>query len=292
MGRKRESKHHGVIVVDKPAGMTSHDVVSKTRKAYDTRAVGHAGTLDPMATGVLVIGIGRGTKLVPWLTAMDKTYETTVRLGVATHSLDADGDVVQEKSVPPLTLESVAAVASSFVGTHPQRAPVVSAIKVEGRALHERVRRGEDVEAPVRDVTLHSVEMLDVSETEIRARLHCGKGFYVRSFGRDLAEKLGTVGHLSALRRTASGRFSLAEAATLDALPVPVLTLAEAASRLMPTVNANERGVDDARHGRRIAAEDVSAMPDGDAALIHEGELVAVVYPEEGKLRVRRGFVG
>lgn len=272
--------------------MTSHDVVSKTRKAFDTRAVGHAGTLDPMATGVLVIGIGRGTKLVPWLTAMDKRYETTIRLGVATHSLDADGDLVEEKPVPALTLEQVNDAAQAFVGTQAQRAPVVSAIKVDGRRLHERVRRGEDVEAPVREVTLHSVQILDVSATEIRARLHCGKGFYVRSFGRDLAEKLGTVGHLSALRRTASGEFSLAEAATLDALPAPLLTLAEAASRLLPVATPTDEGLEDARHGRRIAPEDVDAMPDGEAALIHEGELIAVVFPEEGKLRVKRGFVG
>lgn len=282
----------GVLVVDKPSGMTSHDVVSKVRKAFDTRAVGHAGTLDPMATGVLVIGIGRGTKLVPWLTAMDKTYETTIRLGVATHSLDADGDVVEEKPVPPFTLEEAVAAAESLVGTRGQKAPAVSAIKVDGRALHERVRRGEAVDAPVREVTLHSVQILAVDATSIRARLHSGKGFYVRSFGRDLAEKLGTVGHLTSLRRTASGAFSLDEAVTLDALPTPLLTLAGAAARLMPTVKANDEGVEDARHGRRIAAEDVDAMPAGDAALIHEGELIAVVFPEEGKLRVKRGFVG
>lgn len=290
MGRKRESKHHGVVVVDKPPGMTSHDVVSKTRKAFDTRAVGHAGTLDPMATGVLVIGIGRATKLVPWLTALDKTYETTIRLGVATHSLDADGEVVDEAPVRALTQQEVHAAAQTFVGTHPQVAPVVSAIKVDGRPLHERVRAGEDVEAPVREVTLDAVEILEVSAHEIRARLHTGKGFYVRSFGRDLAQKLGTLGHLSALRRTASGAFRIGDAAKVEDLPVPVMSLADSARRLLPVATANEQGAKDARHGRRITAECVDVMPTSEAALIHEGQLIAVVYPEEGVLRVKRGF--
>lgn len=288
----------GVVVVDKPAGLTSHDVVARARKALRTRAIGHAGTLDPMATGVLVLAVGRATKLVPWLTATDKRYEATLRLGVATHSLDADGDVTARADVPELDLPTVQQAAARFLGRHGQRAPVVSAIKVGGRRLHERARRGEQIEAPVREVELLSVDIRSVRGPEVQFELRCGKGFYVRSFGRDLAEALGTVGHLTALRRTASGRFGLDEAVPLEALGgARPLGLAEAAGRLMPQLELSPRGFEDARHGRPVAPEDLRPAPEDLAeeavvALVREGALVAVARPAERGLQVVRGFAG
>ncbi len=288
----------GVVVVDKPAGLTSHDVVARARKIFKTRAIGHAGTLDPMATGVLVLAVGRATKLVPWLVVSNKRYEATLRLGIATHSLDADGEITGRAEVPDLDIAFVQKVAEGFVGRQGQRAPSVSAIKVGGRRLHERVRRGEEVEPPVRQVELFSVEVRSVQGHEVRLALHCGKGFYVRSFGRDLAEALGTIGHLVALRRIASGPFGLDEAVAMGALAdTRPLSLADAAGRLMPRLELSPRGFDDARHGRPVAEEDLrspfSQIPvDGVAALIHEGALVAVARRDERGLRVVRGFAG
>lgn len=329
-GRRRRagSAVDGVLVLDKPAGPTSHDLVAETRLALDTPAVGHAGTLDPMATGVLVLGVGEGTKLVPYLTAEDKVYEATLQLGASTTTLDAEGAVTDRRPLPEaLDRRAVEAVASRFLGPHLQRAPAVSAIKRAGVPLHERVRRGEQVEAPLREVRLDAVEVLGVDSTEgrIALRLSCGKGFYVRSFGRDLAEGLGTVGHLVALRRTRSGAFA-ADATTTEATRV----ITEAARRLRhreelppeersalrrrareqlwplgaawrgrPMAWVDDPGARDVRHGRPVApdrilrAEPVS-LPAEDApiALLDaEGRLLAIAAPRpDGGLRVLRGF--
>ena len=220
---------HGVLIVDKPQGPTSHDIVARVRRALGTKAVGHAGTLDPMATGVLVVLVGEAAKLSAYLTADDKRYDATIRLGTETHTLDAEGEVTATALVPPFTFDDVVRALAQFHGETQQRAPIVSAIKRDGEALHKRVRRGEDVEAPVRSVVLRSAEVLGVDRiapiaadatagaarevVEIRLRVHVGKGFYVRSLARDLAHALGTVGHLSTLRRTASGPFVVAERA-------------------------------------------------------------------------------
>ena len=298
MSRSGVDVPEGVVVVDKPGGLTSHDVVASARRALGTRAIGHAGTLDPMATGVLVLAIGRATKLVPYLTAVHKRYEATLRLGVATHSLDADGDVIGHAPVPELDVPTVQRAADAFLGRRPQRAPAVSAIRVGGRRLHERVRRGEQVEPPVREVDLRDVRVLAVDGAEVRFVLECGKGFYVRSFGRDLAEALGTVGHLSALRRVASGAFTLSDAVPLDALAqARPMGLTDAAGRLMPRLQLTPEGFEDARHGRPIAAADVQAEStpprgDGVVALLYRGALVALARPDEDGYRVVRGFAG
>ncbi|MCA9529246.1 MAG: tRNA pseudouridine(55) synthase TruB, partial [Myxococcales bacterium] len=216
---------NGVLVVDKPAGPTSHDIVARARRALGTRRVGHAGTLDPMATGVLVLAIGEGTKLVPYLTAADKRYVATVRLGSSTTTLDAEGTVDAEAPVPSgLSVADVERAAERFAGGYAQRVPAVSAVKVEGRRLHERVRRGEVVDAPVREVALRALEVRRVSGADVELALECGKGFYVRAFARDLASALGTVGHLVALRRTRSGAFDVRDAvpaAWLEAARLP-----------------------------------------------------------------------
>jgi tRNA pseudouridine55 synthase len=292
MGRRRKSGEgahlRGVLVVDKPHGPTSHDVVSAIRKRLDTGRVGHAGTLDPMATGVLVVAVGEGTKLVPYLTAEDKRYEATLAIGTATDSLDADGAVVGEG--PPLSqdLEALRAIAARMVGVQQQRVPKVSAVRVDGERLHARARRGEDFEAPEREVELKALTIHEASPGSIRFELEASKGFYVRSFGRDLAERLGTVGHLSSLRRMASGAFTLADAVTLEAVsPAALLDPATAAGRAMATVVVDEAAAADLRMGRRVAAREPH---EGPAALVHEGALIAIAEQREGAWQVLRGF--
>lgn len=301
-----------VLAVDKPAGPTSHDVVAWARRAFGTRAIGHAGTLDPAATGVLVLAVEQATKLVPYLTLDDKVYETVVTLGSETTTLDAAGDVVRTMAVPTLERSTVEAAARAFVGTHPQRAPVVSAIKRDGVALHERVRRGEDVEAPVRDVTLYEVTLLDLRDDALRLRLHVGKGFYVRSFARDLAIALGTVGHVSELRRTRSGTFSLdgaipatwLEAIPRGASPEQAAARAELLARsapfrramvdavALPRLTLTDAEARDVRHGKRIGHAELASRTDGEPIVLVDeaGALVAIAERVDTTLRVLRGF--
>jgi tRNA pseudouridine55 synthase len=294
---------HGVLVVDKPAGMTSHDVVRVVRRALRTRRVGHAGTLDPMATGVLVIGVGEGTKLLHHLAADDKAYLATVTLGTETDSLDAEGQIVAQAPVPEgLSLEHVREVASKFVGPQRQVAPKVSAIKQQGVPLHERVRRGEEVVAPERDVIVHTLDVLEVRDGCISLRVHCGKGFYVRSLARDLARALGTLGHLSALRRTHSGLFDLADATPLGeepaaTFPPRLLTLA-AAMRGVPIVTVTDKGFVDVRCGRALVGDalmDPQLPPDDTepvAVLDGAGALVGIGRAREGRVEIVRGVFG
>ena len=322
MGRNRRKKDapvHGVLVVNKPQGPTSHDVVQWVRRVLGTSQVGHTGTLDPMATGVLVLGVGQGTRLVQHLAAETKRYRTTLRLGSTTDTLDAEGQVVARAEIPDgLSLERVREVAAGFVGTHGQRAPKVSAIKVGGRALHERVRAGEEVIAPVRDVECFSIEVhrltpvTDASGAaalDLDISLHTGKGYYVRSFGRDLAEALGTVGHLVALERVQNGAFGLERAldgallagdhddACKAATQGALLGLREA-TRSLGHVTLNEAAVAHIRQGRAIGLDDIPALESLDALpsspvfvlLDADGEVVALAERREDKVHVVRGF--
>lgn len=298
---------NGVLVVDKTGGRTSHDVCGRARRALGTRAVGHAGTLDPMATGVLVLAVGEGTKLVPYLTADDKQYEATVRFGAATDTLDAEGVVVAEAPVPTLERELVEAALVGFLGERDQEAPVVSAIKVDGKPLHERVRRGEKVVAPVRRVVLHEVEVLAVRADEVDLRVLSGKGFYVRSLARDLGVALGSVAHLSALRRTRSGAFDIADAVPYawledpsdgiqDRLAAHLLPISGALAGY-PRVDLTDEGASDASHGRAIPGRrtvlgELPALEEESVVVLFDGEarVVALARLRDGALRVCRGF--
>jgi tRNA pseudouridine55 synthase len=208
----------GLVVVDKPPGFTSHDVVSWARRVFSTREVGHAGTLDPMATGVLVLLIGEGTKLSSWVTSEDKRYEAELRFGIATDTLDAEGVVTARFEGAPPTRDAIEREIAAMVGTLQQVPPEVSAIKVRGVAAHERVRRGESVELSAREVVLRAASLALVEDDRARVTLEVSKGFYVRSFARDLAARLGTVAHLSRLRRVRSGVFDVAGAVDGEAL--------------------------------------------------------------------------
>jgi tRNA pseudouridine55 synthase len=299
---------HGVLVVDKAQGPTSHDVVAVARRVLGTKAIGHTGTLDPMATGVLVLAVGEATKLVNLLGASDKRYEATLALGAATTSLDADGEVTGEAAVPPLELAGVREVAARFVGTIDQEVPAVSAVKVAGQALHKLARKGREVTAPVRKVTVHELEVRALREREVHLSVRCGKGFYVRSLARDLAVALGTLGHLSALRRTHNGAFTLAGAVDFERLRAAARgTEAERAEvraqlipfervcRELPHVVLAPEAVEHVRHGRtfelalvRSGAELLGDEPA--VALDEAGAPLALLTRSGDRARVSRGF--
>ena len=293
----------GVVVVDKPRGPTSHDVVARVRRALGTREVGHAGTLDPLATGVLVIALGEATKLVPYLTAQDKAYRATVRFGVETSSLDEGGTVTARHAFDPSILESDAledALSIERARTE-QIPPMVSAIKLDGVAAHVRVRRGETIEVAPRAVSVRALRVTAVRRDppEIELEVACAKGYYVRALARDLAASLGTLGHLVALRRLSSGSFTLEGAISGDpidagALRACTLPLLDAAARALRCVQLTDDGAIKARHGKRLDDTDFvdpSEFPaSGAFAWVHQCRLVAVGERTEAGARVLRGF--
>ncbi len=208
----------GILLVDKPRGPTSHDVVDAVRRLYRTRRVGHAGTLDPMATGLLIVMVGRATKASDRLMAEDKAYEAELTLGVVTDSQDAEGKVLETNPVPPLDLAAVRAAVEAMVGDRLQTPPMHSARKVGGVALHKLARQGKEVAREARPIRVHSAELLSWESPRLAFRVRCTKGTYVRTLGHELGRALGPGGHLTALRRTASGRLDVGRAHTLEAL--------------------------------------------------------------------------
>ncbi|HEY5243023.1 MAG TPA: tRNA pseudouridine(55) synthase TruB [Polyangiaceae bacterium] len=302
----------GVLVIDKPRGPTSHDVVARIRRALGTREVGHAGTLDPMATGVLVVAVGEATKLVPWLTAHEKAYEATIALGVETDTLDAEGR--ETRRVPPeaALVQALAESRGPSVASRLRAAleaersrtsqvpPAFSAIQKDGERAYARARRGEAVELEAREVRVHRLDLVACSDAPawLTVRVEVDKGYYVRSLARDLALDLATVGHLTSLRRTRSGCFTLDEALPLDTpddeLAARVEHLARAASRALPVARLSEVGSRDAHHGRPVQPADIDAPVAGPCAwLTPNGRLVAVGEVDGSGLgRVLRGFAG
>jgi tRNA pseudouridine55 synthase len=269
----------GLVVVDKPAGITSHDVVSRVRRLAGTRKVGHAGTLDPMATGVLVVGIARATRLLGHLTLADKRYVATIRLGVTTTTDDAEGEVVETRPTDRLTDEAVRAALASFVGEIDQVPSAVSALKLDGKRAYARVRAGEEVELPARRVTIHDLDVTAVELPSVDVEIHCSSGTYVRAIARDLGAVLGVGGHLTALRRTSVGPFDLAGARTLDELTedFSVTPIADAARASFPALDLDDTQAADVRVGRRleVALDATTALfaPSGEfLALYREGE--------------------
>lgn len=213
----------GLLVLDKPSGLTSHDVVARVRRVLGTRRVGHAGTLDPMATGVLVLGVNRATRLLGHLTGLDKRYAATVRLGASTTTDDAEGEPLAEVSAAGVSEDAARSAAARLVGDLQQVPSAVSAVKVDGRRAYRRVRAGEQVELAARPVTVHALVVHEVRRStpdtlDVDIDVHCSSGTYVRALARDLGEALGVGGHLVALRRTAVGPVGLDEAVPLAAL--------------------------------------------------------------------------
>lgn len=215
---KSVSTIDGVLLIDKAPGMTSHDVVAITRRVLNTRKVGHCGTLDPLATGLLIITIGRGTKIQDLLMSEDKEYVGTVRLGQTTTSQDADGEILEEKPVPDLTRQQIDEAFGKYQGDFYQTPPMVSAIKKDGVPLYKLARQGKTIERDPRLVHVYGHKLIKIALPDVEFRVVCSKGFYVRTYAHDIGQLLGCGGHLRALRRTASGKFRVDGVLTVDEL--------------------------------------------------------------------------
>lgn len=225
---------NGILLVDKPAGMTSHDVVDRIRKAAKMRRVGHTGTLDPAATGLLILCLGNATRLSEFLTGLDKVYEGTMRFGVVTDSYDFDGKVIEERPVPPLTVEQIQRAFDAFKGEILQLPPMVSAVKVGGERLYKLARKGETVEREPRKVTVKEFALLSYAEPDAAFRVRCTRGTYARTLCYDVGEKLGCGGTLASLRRTAVGKHTIERAKPVDAFQSPE----DVANALLPSSDA------------------------------------------------------
>lgn len=303
---------HGALIVDKPRGPTSHDIVARLRRILREKRIGHAGTLDPMATGVLVILLGEGTKLAPYLTAADKRYTARVSFGVGTATLDAEGEAVASGEVPEDLLEELrsgsisgrlgAALREEIARTE-QVPPAFSAIQIGGERSHDLARAGKAVELAPRVVAVRSCERIgsrvappDLPSVDLDVVV--SKGYYVRSLARDLGDRLGVPAHLSMLRRTASGAFDVATAAAIEApveeLRAALLPLADAVRRALPSATLSGEGVVRARQGKRLTASDFVGdppPPEGPAAWVDpSARLVAIGEGREGSFVVLRGF--
>jgi tRNA pseudouridine55 synthase len=298
----------GLVVVDKPAGWSSHDVVARGRRLYRTKKVGHAGTLDPMATGVLVLGVGRGTKLLTFLVGADKEYTATIRLGQATITDDAEGEITTVGAVAGIDRAAIGAAVARLTGDIQQVPSSVSAIKIKGERSYARVRAGEEVDLPPRPVTVARFEVLDVRPADadghavldVDVVVEVSSGTYVRALARDLGVDLGSHGHLTALRRTRVGGLTLDHAHTLEELAalrddagdeavMPLTPLEEAAAAALTTRALTEGEARALGFGQRVE----SAQPGREepvAALAPDGSLVAVLDESRSTARAHVVF--
>ncbi|ETB43845.1 MULTISPECIES: tRNA pseudouridine(55) synthase TruB [Mycobacterium avium complex (MAC)] len=279
----------GLVVVDKPAGMTSHDVVGRCRRIFATRRVGHAGTLDPMATGVLVLGVERATKILGLLTAAAKSYSATIRLGQATSTDDAEGDVVRSVDARHLTSQAIEAAVGGLRGDIHQVPSTVSAIKVAGKRAYKLVREGQAVELPARPVRIDRFEVRDVRAAgkcvDVDVEVDCSSGTYVRALARDLGAALGVGGHLTALRRTRVGRFGLEQAYGLDELaecPRLSYSLDEACLLIFGRRDLSADEAEAAGNGRALAAAGIDGVY---AACAPDGRVIALLRDEGARTR-------
>jgi len=290
----------GLLVVDKGPGMTSHDVVARARRALSVRKVGHAGTLDPMATGVLVLGVGAATRLLGHLSGNDKTYEATVRLGQTTVTDDREGDVLVTTPAGHLTDEEVRAALAAQTGPLQQVPSSVSAVKVDGVRSYDRVRAGEEFELTARSVVVHALEVHRIERpapdlVDVDVTVTCSTGTYVRAIARDAGALLGVGGHLTALRRTRSGPFDQARALVVEEAAAALLAgegpgfvpLTAAATAVFPERPVTAAEAVDLGHGKRVPA---SGAPGLHAAVAPDGRLVALVEDAGSTARVSVGF--
>ena len=278
---------HGFLVVDKDPNMTSHDVVAMGRRALSTRKVGHAGTLDPMATGVLVLGFGNGTRLLQYVTNGDKSYQATVVLGAATITDDHEGEITSTADVSAITDEAIETELAKMRGTIAQRPSSVSAVKVDGERAHARVRAGEVFELPAREVTISNLDILEIRRTvdriEVDIDITCSAGTFIRAIARDCGAALGVGGHLNKLRRTRVAGFGLDRTISISALKAQdftPLTMAEVARATFAvrSVSAVEAG--ELSFGRALAANESAEIT---AAISSSDEVLALLQNKEGK---------
>lgn len=273
----------GLLIIDKPAGWTSHQVVGRVRRVFGTRKVGHAGTLDPMATGVLIVGLNRATRLLGHLALHDKAYSATIRLGASTTTDDAEGEPTGGADASSLSLPQVAVAMGAFRGAIMQRPSTVSAIKVDGKRAYARARAGENVQLATREVTVGRFEVLAARPVagylDVDVEVECSSGTYVRALARDLGDALGVGGHLTMLRRTRIGRYLLDDAVALDSLTAetPLMSMAEAARLSFPVVEIDEAGARDVGFGRALDTQVPAAVT---GIIGPSGELLALYRPD------------
>lgn len=286
----------GVLVVDKPVGLTSHDVVQIIRRGTGIRRAGHTGTLDPRASGVLVVLIGPAVRLSEYVSASDKRYQATIRLGSSTNTYDSEGSITASSVIADLDEETFEEMLQEFVGEIEQVPPPYSAVKVKGKKAYERAREGEEVKLEPRKINVYSLDLLEWAPPEVVIDVFCSSGTYVRSLAHDLGEKLGVGAHLVGLRRTKSGRFTLRDAVSLRRLRESfeigdwhqyLIPAAEALSD-WPMVELDADQVEKIRHGHRVPAE--PDAPEWARALTEQGDLVALVENIDGEWQPRKVF--
>jgi tRNA pseudouridine55 synthase len=284
----------GVLNIDKPGGMTSHDVVNRIRRLTGIRRIGHAGTLDPLATGVLLLCIGRTTRLVEYLVGHDKVYEVTVRLGQTTNTYDAEGEVVAERPFTQLTTTQIEQALAPFRGPSQQKPPIYSAIKKDGQPLYKLARAGVEVDVPAREVIIHTLELLDVALPELRLRVNCSSGTYIRSLAHDLGEALGCGGHVTALRRTAVGDFGVTDAVPLAELTAqnwPAYVLAgDTAVTHLPRLDLTADQTAALQNGQRPPRQAGQPQSRWLRAYDAAGQFVGIVTAHEEYLQARKIF--
>ena len=280
----------GILLLDKPVGPTSHDAVARVRRAAGLRRVGHAGTLDPLADGLLVLGLGPAARFLEYLVGLDKTYETIVRLGQATTTYDSEGEVTAEHPVSVSAAQLTAAL-DAFRGPIRQRVPSHSAVKRDGRPLYESARRGEMIDLPQRDVVIHALDLLAFDPPLVTLRVACSSGTYIRSLAHDLGAALGCGGHVAALRRTAVGVFSVDGAVPLDTLTPQSVAAAllppAAAVAHLPRLEVDESEATRLSLGQRLAAPP-DALAGNVAAFGPDGRFLGVVEVDGDVIRPRK----
>lgn len=267
----------GVIIVNKPAGMTSHDVVNRIRKIFKTKKVGHCGTLDPDATGVLVVAVNKATKLLQFLTADNKEYIATLSLGTATDTYDASGQVTATKEYVPISDKKILACLNSFVGKQEQIPPMHSAIKVKGKKLYEYARNNETVEIPRRVITIDYIELISIVDNLVKFKVGCSKGTYIRSLCFDIAKKLDYPGHMYGLIRSKSGNFSLSDSYSLEEIEngeFEMLSMEEALSNYPKLVVDDENII---YHGKKIKSK-----INHQVAIYNQNNKVLAIYGPDG----------
>ncbi len=279
----------GLVIVDKPAGVTSHDVVGRCRRIFGTRKVGHAGTLDPMATGVLVVGIERATKILGLLTATDKSYSATIRLGQTTSTEDAEGEVLQSVPARHVTDAQIAAAVAALQGEIAQVPSAVSAVKVGGKRAYKLAREGQPVELAPRNVRIDRFDVLAIRHhdgfVDVDVEVDCSSGTYIRALARDVGAALGVGGHLTALRRTRVGRFGLGHARTLDDLaerPRLSFSLDEACLQSFPRRDLSTAEAEDTRHGRPLKSAGIEGIY---AATAPDGQVIALLTDQANRTK-------
>ncbi len=291
-GKRPDSGVSGCVVIDKPTGCTSHDVVDQVRRALGTRKVGHAGTLDPDATGVLVLGVGLGTKLLQFVTGTDKSYVGEIVFGTETSTLDAAGEIVATHEMT-LSPEAVSEASARFVGAIEQIPPMVSAIKVDGKRLHELAREGKEIEREPRPVTVHRFDVTPTDDPLVyRAEVDCSSGTYIRTLAADLGHALGGGAHLRNLRRTAVGPFTLETASTVEKLAEdPAETLGPVGDLLrgMPVLQVDAEMAKKVSHGQSLGPAGGSGLL---AVADENGDVLAVYEAREGNLCAAKVLTG